>query len=270
VGRVILDDDANGLGWYSNLNAPVTAGKYDLYTVLLHEIGHTLGFTQAYGGFASLVEIDADGTTSFVGPDFAAKLDGTAQHLHPQANRNDLMNPELEPGVRKQPSVMDVQILQASYEAARAGATGFSTDAAALHVAAEPTALASEPLGQEDQPVQQAQAFLYTAVGDKLAFRLGSGSSIHVDWTFATGTDDELKTIRRFFNSALTGVQRDGPFTDRKAIQPDARLENSGVSLWHELSSEEELGDLLDELETWLTTESTSLKTLDAAFALWE
>ena len=261
VGRVILDDDANGLGWYSSLNQPVATGKYDLYTVLLHEIGHTLGFTPAYDGFASQIQTDADGK-AFVFLNFTARLDDTGQHLDPQANLNDLMNPELEPGVRKLPSVTDVQILQASYEAARVGAVGFSTEVAALRVAAEPAALASEALTQENLPVQQSRTDFYSALGSDLGLLRGSlqGSS-RISGTFANDTEDELKTTEPSSDSALIELLQD------VRAQRGTRLDSD---IWHELADEQEFGDLLDELEATLAFEFDGVETLDAVFAEWE
>ncbi|MBN2022703.1 MAG: tandem-95 repeat protein [Pirellulales bacterium] len=132
-GRVTLDDDAAGLGWYSQLDASEQFEQYDLYTVLLHEIGHTLGFTSGYEGFASHVETDGQGNKSFVAEDLDVALDAAAQHLASQTYGDDLMSPLLAPGVRKLPSDLDVRILLAAYEAAEGGAGGFAPMAAAMH-----------------------------------------------------------------------------------------------------------------------------------------
>ncbi|MDX6678526.1 MAG: hypothetical protein QOE31_2578, partial [Solirubrobacteraceae bacterium] len=40
---IVLDRDAAGWGWQIDPNAPVTAGRIDLLTVLAHELGHILG-----------------------------------------------------------------------------------------------------------------------------------------------------------------------------------------------------------------------------------
>ncbi|MDO5553190.1 MAG: hypothetical protein Q4G68_05475 [Planctomycetia bacterium] len=44
-GIIYLDDDALGATWYAQLDAGVVGStKYDLYTVLLHELGHLYGY----------------------------------------------------------------------------------------------------------------------------------------------------------------------------------------------------------------------------------
>ena len=130
LGRITIDDDANGLGWYSQLDSTPGQSQYDLYTVLLHEVGHTLGFMTSYDGFAAQVETTGDGKV-FVGSDFTAQLDAAGQHLA-AASSDDVMNATLSPGVRKQISDLDVQILLAAYEAAEGGASGFAPMAAAM------------------------------------------------------------------------------------------------------------------------------------------
>jgi hypothetical protein len=132
LGRVTIDDDANGLGWYSTLDSLSGEGQYDLYTVLLHEIGHTLGFMQSYEGFASQVETDAYGNIMFVGDDFSAPLDASGQHIDADVLADDVMTASLAPGVRKLPSELDARILLAAYEAASAGASGFAALTAAM------------------------------------------------------------------------------------------------------------------------------------------
>ncbi len=45
TGKIYIDDDALGYTWYSQLNTPdVGSTKYDLYSVLLHELGHLYGY----------------------------------------------------------------------------------------------------------------------------------------------------------------------------------------------------------------------------------
>ena len=42
-GTIVLDTDAAGWGWYSGLDGRVPAGRIDLLSVLVHELGHVLG-----------------------------------------------------------------------------------------------------------------------------------------------------------------------------------------------------------------------------------
>lgn len=122
AGRVVLDDDANGLGWHVDV-ADLPAGTgYDLYTVLLHEIGHVLGFTRYYSGFNNLVEADGNGDLTFVGSDFTVDLDAAGYHVDDPDHVDDLMSETLDPGVRKNLSALSVQMLLESYE--NVGASG--------------------------------------------------------------------------------------------------------------------------------------------------
>jgi len=252
AGRVTVDDDALGLGWYSNLDEPVDADKYDLYTVLLHEIGHTLGFTQAYAGFAHHVQTEADGRTIFVGSDFTAELDDSGQHLDPLANRNDLMNPTLEPGVRKLPSLVDVRILQASYEAARAGATGFSTDAAALHAGIEPASPEPEPLARENASTRGIWA-----LGNRTEAVYQRPAALPV---FAKGLQSEG------WDAPATAAR----LVARPAVELGEHGDDSNVSPWFGWDGEHELNELLNELEAGFTFEPTTLEIIDEAFARWQ
>ena len=157
TGTILIDHDANGVGWFidetpldnsefvaqdtdSYLLATAESeanGKYDLLTTVLHELAHLYGFIDGYQGFDANIETK-NGTTKFVGDDFTAILDG--EHLDKQAHPYDLLNTHLAPGMRKLPSELNVQILQAIL-AEDAGAQGRRGVGEQLEAA-----LTSEPL----------------------------------------------------------------------------------------------------------------------------
>ncbi len=122
AGRVVIDDDANGLGWHVDSTELPPGGGYDLYTVLLHEIGHVLGYNMYYSGFGAHVVSDNNGGWEFVGSDFTVTLDSTGHHLEDHAFPDDLMDHSLDPGVRKTVSDITVQMLLESYASAQAAA----------------------------------------------------------------------------------------------------------------------------------------------------
>ncbi|QGQ25977.1 hypothetical protein F1728_26340 [Gimesia benthica] len=140
AGIVTLDDDAAGLGWYSDISTTAfgggeleggvsytadinsdAAGHYDLLTVLLHEIGHVAGFTDTYAPFESHIQVGVGGTLSFVGNGFEATLTDDGLHLDDSVHDGDVMNATLDPGVRKLPSILDALILQTAHETAASG-----------------------------------------------------------------------------------------------------------------------------------------------------
>ena len=146
AGTIAIDHNANGVGWFidptplnnseftpQNTDSYLLAtaeseaeGKYDLLSTVLHELAHLYGFIDGYEGFDARVETE-DGTTKFIGDDFergsASRLPRQAQvsfeavldgeHLDKQAHPYDLLNTHLVPGIRKLPSELDVEILQA-------------------------------------------------------------------------------------------------------------------------------------------------------------
>lgn len=127
-GRVYIDDDAAGLGWYSSVeglafdsNGQAIAGSaaeghYDLYTVLLHEIGHAAGFTTGYSAFSDHLVTDGSGQVQFVSWDFVAPLTDDGLHIDNTFYPDDVMGATLDPSTRKMISTLDIQILQAAYD----------------------------------------------------------------------------------------------------------------------------------------------------------
>ncbi|WP_197995863.1 Ig-like domain-containing protein [Gimesia algae] len=108
-GRIYIDDDAGGLGWYSSVDGlafdsngqaiagSAAEGHYDLYTVLLHEIGHAAGFTTSYSAYTDHVETSTTGQVQFVGWDFIVPLTNDGLHIDETFYPDDIMGATLDP-----------------------------------------------------------------------------------------------------------------------------------------------------------------------------
>ncbi|WP_158265350.1 cadherin domain-containing protein [Blastopirellula marina] len=134
-GILTLDDDGAGLGWSSDLAGGPAQGQYDLYTVILHELGHLYGFMSYYSGFADNIVTDYNGDKIFMGTDFVATLDDYGFHLDETENPGDVMNDTLDPGVRKTISELDVKMLLTAYASASSDSV-VTSGSAALHTEA--------------------------------------------------------------------------------------------------------------------------------------
>ncbi len=99
TGVIVLDTDAAGLYWSINTDE-VLEGKYDLYTVILHEVGHVLGFTDQYSAFTKVAK--------------GAEFDGT--HA---SDASDLMYENINPGERKEVSDFDASVVNGAYQYAQ-------------------------------------------------------------------------------------------------------------------------------------------------------
>jgi len=134
-GHITLDDNGSGSGWYfdprpdddfefTNPTAAFAASGgpagYDLYSTVLHEIGHTLGFSRIYGidrFLSGRTFLFADGTT--------AMMDADKVHTDAVRHPDDLMNPTIGPNTRSTISDLDARILSQSY--------GYTVNLAATH-----------------------------------------------------------------------------------------------------------------------------------------
>jgi large repetitive protein len=112
-GTILIDRQAQGAGWFvdptpldwseftpfigGTLQAKpdsAAAGKYDLFTALLHELGHISGF--------------GHGDTTFNGQQVALSSDNN--HIANPLDANDLMASALQIGERRLPSELDVAL----------------------------------------------------------------------------------------------------------------------------------------------------------------
>ena len=129
AATLLLDTDANGLGWfidntpwensefttqttetaYKSTPGSAAYGHYDLLTTILHELGHIAGFISGNPNFDSHIQT-LNNAPVFAGNGFTAALTSDRSHL---TLASDLMSPYLAPGMRKLPSAIDLQILNA-------------------------------------------------------------------------------------------------------------------------------------------------------------
>ncbi len=189
AGVVIVDDDAAGLGWYASLDSPVAAGKYDLYTVLLHETGHVYGFTDSYDAFAANIEGGV-----FTGRSLDLAMDADGDHL---AVPDGVMRIPLEPGVRWEISPTEVAMVQAAYDTALSGTSGFNSETASLRVSDETSdtlrrnglavSTAIDLRFEEEQIARASVGAVFTVKPDDRSDEFG--------WLSANDDDDETEAL---------------------------------------------------------------------------
>ncbi|HEX5000284.1 MAG TPA: DUF4114 domain-containing protein [Terriglobia bacterium] len=120
-GRITVDVNGDGHGWFVDTtplddsefrtSSPDVAGRYDLFTVIAHEVGHLLGFDGDFAGLARHLEYLANGLTLFVAPGFTATLTSDGDHVDSRVYNFSLMAATLGTGVRKLPSALEALII---------------------------------------------------------------------------------------------------------------------------------------------------------------
>ncbi|MBD2241879.1 cadherin-like domain-containing protein [Aulosira sp. FACHB-113] len=130
-GTILIDHNANGIGWFidptpldnSEFASSLTDtayrattgdafGKYDLLTTILHETGHLLGIISGNPGFDRYIQT-LNNTKTFIANNITATLTRDGSHLDSKVHPYDLMNNTLSPGVRKLPSWLNLQMINA-------------------------------------------------------------------------------------------------------------------------------------------------------------
>jgi len=109
AGHLVIDRDANGRGWFAAVpparaqdapTGPVPAGRYDLLSLLCHEVGHILGF-QADRLASQAGRVTALGVA--LAPD--------GEHLQADAGATPAMLATLRPGERRLPTPVEGRLL---------------------------------------------------------------------------------------------------------------------------------------------------------------
>lgn len=119
-GTLTMDTDAD---WHFDINSPVEAGKFDFYSVALHEMVHALGFgtSETWGDQASGANWSGSNVNALVGngmdllsldhPGHIA--DGTMSfNIYTGIEQEALMDPNILPGTRKELTALDLAFLR--------------------------------------------------------------------------------------------------------------------------------------------------------------
>jgi hypothetical protein len=92
------------------------AGRFDLLTVLDHELAHTLGFSVAYPLFNAHVASDPDGRRHYLGSSLDVLLSSVGTHLATGDFSYDLMTALLGSAERRHVSTLDLLILADAFD----------------------------------------------------------------------------------------------------------------------------------------------------------
>lgn len=250
-GVLTIDVDGAGLGWSTDLTGGPVDGKYDLYTVMLHELGHLYGFMSHYSGFSENVVTDYNGNQVFIGADFMALLDDYAQHLDQTEYAGDVMNAQLDPGQRKTISDLDVKILETAYQTAM-------TDAANALSGGGSAALVGSTV---------ADASPSTPIESSISTPVETIAPVMSDATTSTASDSLTQPISFVFSNVADVEKVSGRTGFESSIPPVIynALVRNGVRVTTSSSTEvQQQIDDIDSAVATLTADDTALLVADS------
>jgi RHS repeat-associated protein len=110
--QIIIDTDGAGFGWFVDATPStddeftsdsIATTRFDLLTVLTHEIGHLLGFGAGFETFDSLIQ-SAGGTSYVTSGPTRWYLNGSNTELDPTLHSKAVMAATIAPGTRRYPT----------------------------------------------------------------------------------------------------------------------------------------------------------------------
>ncbi len=143
---VTVDDNGGRHGWYIDATpsddteffrdqtgaliswTPEATGRFDVLSVLQHELGHLFGFTQSFDGFQGLVLTDAYGRQYVDAGESRLWLDTSGNELSYQSHASRLMASNLQPGIRKHPSLEESFAINRAQQSAQYGFNSHAID----------------------------------------------------------------------------------------------------------------------------------------------
>ena len=100
---ILIDDDGSTFGWSDQ--------GYDLRSVLLHEIGHAIGFDPAVPGFADVIQTEADGGLLML-PSGSAVLEAGYSEFDPTSHPDAVLAGSLAPRTAKTITTLDIEAIR--------------------------------------------------------------------------------------------------------------------------------------------------------------
>ncbi|EAQ77351.1 cadherin domain-containing protein [Blastopirellula marina] len=184
-GVLTIDDDGAGFGWSTDLENGPGSDQYDLYTVMLHELGHLYGFMPQYSAFGEHVT-DFEGSTIFVGDMYSVELDSRGEHLDVDTYASDVMSPYLAPGIRKEISALDTQMILTAYSSADSSTTVANHGAALTEQPASSQPTVEQPVNIVS-PVSETSTVDVDVIQSATSFVLGDNVANLADVSGRTG-----------------------------------------------------------------------------------